>query len=139
MIVPWRSGYSLGMGYRTDTNSTASVAVTFKRDAVRGGDDTGVAADVETKSFLIDSSKQYCDLLDQSSNVGLHYGMANIGLSLNLAQNMTIKKNTLHAVVLAKHKDSEPTLLQGAKLTPLAQRKLREEGPIVFHSMFGDR
>lgn len=58
MIVPWRSGYSLGMGYRTDTNSTTCVAVTFERDAVRGGDDTGVAADVETKKKLPDRQQQ---------------------------------------------------------------------------------
>lgn len=135
MIVPWQAGFGLGIGYNTDASALRTEAVRFKASDRHDRPTAGV----ETTSFLVDSSEQYANLLNASSKVGISFSLASLETSFDLSKHLSIRKNTLHAVVLAKHQSSEPQRLGGATLLPFAKSKLQKEGPEAFHKTFGDR
>ncbi len=73
------------------------------------------------------------------TTVGVLAGMASVDLLRQLSDSISITSKTLHAVVLAHHKSSEPMRLAGAALQDTAKRKLLEEGPVAFHTAYGDK
>jgi hypothetical protein len=124
--VPWQRAFEMGLGYDIATNANKMLAVQFD------GKPEHNVSDVKVDCLLVHSSDTYAQVLEAYSAVGLPLQGVECGVTADLSQRLSISRQQVHAVVMAKYQSPGFLRAQHPSLNAVARHILSKNGPTEF-------